>query len=72
MDNIAYLLFLDVVKWYGNQNTVTMTGITLGFYVWSINIKSKGPLDRGSRAAYARIGVKGQRLIIYNIILFIW
>lgn len=24
MDNIAYLLFLEVVKWYGSQNTVTM------------------------------------------------
>jgi hypothetical protein len=24
MDNIAYLLFLDVVKWYGSQNAVTM------------------------------------------------
>jgi hypothetical protein len=24
MDNIAYLLFLDIVKWYGSQNAVTM------------------------------------------------
>ena len=24
MDNIAYMLFLDVVKWYASENTVTM------------------------------------------------